>query len=237
MLVRDIMTPRLIGVGEQATLWEALEALTSNKVSALVVLDPQGGAVGVLSEGDLLRRAELGTTKKRPGWLEFLVGGGRVAEDYKLSHGRKVGEVMTRGALTIREDASVAEAVDAMLSHKVKRLVVARDGKAIGVCSRSDLLKALMARMPKPGDARSDESIAADIAAEFQREAWAPKGSVRARVANGAVTLEGAISDERLRGALKVLVENVPGVKSVRDRMAWVEPNSGYLVQAPDDDE
>lgn len=237
MLVKNIMTPRVISVTENATLWDALTALTTNKVSALVVVDAQGAPLGVLSEGDLLRRAELGTAKKRPGWLEFLVGGGKIAADYKISHGRKVGEIMTRGALTVGENATVAEAVDMMLGHKVKRLVVARDGQAIGVCSRSDLIKALMATLPKPSDTRSDADIAEDIAAEFEREPWAPKGSVRIRVADGAVTLEGAISDERLRGALKVLCENTPGVKSVRDRMAWVEPNSGYLVPSPDDEE
>jgi len=237
MLVKDIMTPRIISLTEGATLWEALETLTGNRVSALVVVDAQDAPLGVLSEGDLLRRAELGTAKKRPGWLEFLVGGGQAAHDYKLSHGRKVGEIMTRGALTIREDAQVSEAVDAMLGHKIKRLVVVRNGKAIGVCSRSDLLKALMASLPRPGEARADADIAADILAEFEREAWAPKGSVRARVADGVVTLEGAIADERLRGALKVMIENVPGVEKVRDRLAWVEPNSGYLVPSPDDGE
>jgi len=235
MRVKDIMTPRVISLTENATLWQALETLTTNRVSALVIVDAAGAPVGVLSEGDLLRRAELGTAKRRPGWLEFLVGGGKAALDYRLSHGRHVGEIMTRGALSISEDASVSEAVDAMLGHRIKRLVVVRGGKAIGVCSRSDLIKALMAAMPKPEAPCSDKVIAAAIGAEFDREPWAPRGSVRAKVIDGAVTLEGAIADERLRGALRVLVENVPGVKSVRDRMAWVEPHSGFLVPSPDD--
>ena len=236
MLVKDVMTPRVISLTEKSTLWEALEKLTSSKVSALVVVDAEGAPVGVLSEGDLLRRAELGTAKHRPGWLEFLVGGGRCADDYRLSHGRLVGEIMTHGALTIGEDAPVAEAANSMLSHKIKRLVVVRGGKAVGVVSRSDILKALMATLPRQGEPCSDAEISAKIAAEFDREAWTPKGSVHIKVADGEVTLEGAISDERLRGALRVLVENVPGVKAVRDRLAWIEPNSGYLVPGPDDE-
>ena len=75
MRVKDIMTERVISVGEGASLWEALHALADNRVSALVVTDSAGAPVGVLSEGDLLRRAELGTEQRRPGWLEFLVGG------------------------------------------------------------------------------------------------------------------------------------------------------------------
>ena len=205
-------------------------------MSALVVVDGDGAPVGVLSEGDLLRRAELGTAKHRPGWLEFLVGGGRCADDYRLSHGRRVGEIMTHGALTIREDASVAAAADSMLTHKIKRLVVVRGGKAVGVVSRSDVLKALMATLPRQDEACSDAEISAKIAAEFDREAWTPRGSVHIRVSNGEVALEGAIADERLRGALRVLAENVPGVKAVHDRLAWVEPNSGYLVPGPDEE-
>ncbi len=199
------------------------------------MLDAQGAPAGVLSEGDLLRRAELGTEKKRPGWLEFLIGGGRAAQDYKISHGRRVSEIMTRGAVAIDEGAEVSAAVDVMLARKIKRLVVVRDGRAIGVLSRSDLLKALMAALPHPDAARTDDEIRAAIEAEIDREQWAPRGSIRVDVQKGAVTLEGAISDERLRGGLRVLVENVPGVKKVRDRLAWIEPNSGYLVPVEDD--
>lgn len=235
MRVKDTMTPNVIGVPENATLWDALDALVRSKVSALVVLDPNGAPVGVLSEGDLLRRAELGTQKKRPGWLEFLIGGGRAAEDYKFSHGRRVSEIMTRGAITIGEDDEVSAAVDLMLGRKIKRLVVVRDGRAVGVLSRSDLLKALMAALPHPDANRTDGEIQAAIEAELDHEQWAPRGSIRVNVENGSVTLDGAISDERLRGGLRVLVENVPGVKKVRDRLAWIEPNSGYLVPAEDE--
>lgn len=230
MRVKDIMTPNVISVMEEATLLEALRKLLESKVSALVVLDAEEAPVGVLSEGDLMRRAELGTAKHRPGWLEFLMGGGRAAEDYVSSHGRRVGEIMTRGAIVIGEEAGVVDAVDAMIAHKIKRLVVLRDGRAVGVLSRSDILRSLLATLPDPNAARTDDDIFTDIIGEFARESWTPKGSIHADVKDGAVTLQGSICDDRLRGALKVLVENVPGVKSVKDDIAWIEPNSGYLV-------
>ena len=235
MRVKDIMTPAVISVVETAPLWEALELMVSRRVSALAVHDDAGTPIGVLSEGDLMRRAELGTQKRRPGWLEFLLGSGRTAQDYVHSHGRRVGELMTRGVISIGEDADISEGVDLMLQRNIKRLVVVQDGHAIGVLSRSDILKALLARFPTRDTVHSDAEISEAVSAEIAREDWVPHGTVRIRVSEGEVTLEGAINDERLRGALRVLVENIPGVKNVHDRLAWIEPNSGYLVPASND--
>jgi CBS domain-containing protein len=235
MRVKDIMTEDVITVTEDATLLQALRKLVDSKVSALVVIGDSGEPIGVLSEGDLMRRAELGTDKPRRGWFEFLSGGGHAAEDYILSHGRQVAELMTRSALTIHEDAEIKDAVDVMIANKVKRLVVVRDRKAIGVLARSDLLKALLAALDRPEVVRSDDQIFTDIIGRMSKQSWAPRGSIHTDVADGVVTLEGAIADERLRGALKVLIETVPGVRSVRDKLAWIEPESGYLVVHPED--
>jgi CBS domain-containing protein len=150
--------------------------------------------------------------------------------DYAHSHGRRVGEIMSRGIFSIGEEAELSEAVDLMLKHKIKRLVVMREGKAVGILSRSDLLKALMAALPDPNAKRSDAEIQAAIEAEVDRQQWAPRGSISISVAGGIVTYEGAISDDRLRDGLHVLAENISGVKRVRDRLAWIEPNSGMIV-------
>ena len=141
MRVRDVMTYGMIGVPETATLAEAVETLLRSHVSALFVFDANHALVGVLSEGDLLRRSELGTDEKRPRWLEFLLSGGRLAESYAHTHGRKVGEIMTTHVATISEDAELGEAVDLMLHRRVKRLPVLRGDAVVGVIARSDLLK------------------------------------------------------------------------------------------------
>ena len=95
MRVKEAMTPGLIGVPETATLWEALGVLSSARISALAVLDASGEPVGILSEGDLLRRAEIGTQKQRPRWLEFVIGGGRAAGEFAQANARVVGELMS----------------------------------------------------------------------------------------------------------------------------------------------
>jgi CBS domain-containing protein len=235
MRVRDVMTYGAIGVPETATLAEAIETMLGARVSAVFVFDSDRALVGVLSEGDLLRRAELGTDRQRPRWVELLMSGGRLAESYAHTHGRRVGEIMTSKVIAISEDADVGEAVDLMLRHNVKRLPVLRGEAVVGVVSRSDLMKGLFAALPKGDASHSDAGIKSAIQAELDKLGWAPRASVRVEVASGVVTFEGAITDERLRSGLRVIAENTPGVVDVRDHMSWIEPNSGFYVPSDED--
>jgi CBS domain-containing protein len=235
MRVRDVMTYGAIGLPETATIAEAAEALLKHRISAVLVHDASRALAGVVSEGDLMRRAEIGAERKPPRWLETLLSGGRLAESYAHSHGRKIGEIMTRTLVTIPEDAELAVAVDLMLRHGVKRLPVLRGEQVVGIVSRSDVLKALVASLPKAGGAHSDAEIKAAIEAELDRLGWAPRASVRVGALNGAVTFEGAITDERLREGLKVIAENTPGVTEVHDLTCWIEPNSGIYLPSDED--
>ena len=235
MKVRDVMTYGVISVSENASIAEAIETMLRSRVSALVVFDADHALSGILSEGDLLRRSELGSEPKRPYWLELLIGSGRLAGAYAHEHGRKAGEVMTRDVETITEDAELSEAVDRMI-HRRKRLPVLRGETLVGIVSRSDLLKGLLTATPSANAEHSDAEIKAAILAELDRLEWAPRASVSVEVQNGAVTFGGSIIDERLRGALKVIAENIPGCVAVHDHMAWIEPNSGVVIPSEGDD-
>jgi CBS domain-containing protein len=230
MRVRDVMTYGAIGLPETATIAEAAETLLKARISAVLVHDADNALVGLLSEGDLMRRSELGSDRKRPRWLEALLSGGRLAESYAHSHGRKIGEIMTRKVVTISEDAELSAAVDLMLQYGVKRLPVLRGEAVVGIVSRADLLKALLASLPKVDGGHPDTEIKAAIEAEFDHLGWAPRASVRVGVRNGVVTFGGAITDERLREGLRVIAENTPGVIEVHDQMCWIEPNSGIYL-------
>ncbi len=236
MRVRDVMTYGVIGVPETASVAEAVETMLRSRVSALFVFDAHNAVIGILSEGDLLRRSELGSERKRPHWLELLLGSGRLAEAYAHEHGRKVGEVMTRNVETIAEDAELSQAVDQMIHRRIKRLPVLRGEAVVGVISRSDLLKGLLAAAPGANAPHPDVEIKAAIQAELDKLGWAPRASVRVEVANGVVTFAGAITDERLRDGLKVIAENTPGVTAVHDHVAWIEPNSGFILPSEGDD-
>jgi len=236
MRVRDVMTYGVIGAPETASVAEAVETMLRSRVSALFIFDADHAVIGVLSEGDLLRRGELGSERRRPHWLELLLGSGRLAETYAHEHGRKVGEVMTRNVETIGEDAELSEAVDRMIHRRIKRLPVLRGEAVVGVISRSDLLKGLLAAQPRANGIHQDAEIKAAIQSEIDKLEWAPRASVSVDVVNGVVTFGGAITDERLRDGLKVIAENTPGVTQVRDHIAWIEPNSGFFMPSPDED-
>jgi CBS domain-containing protein len=235
MQVKDAMTTNVVGIQCDATIDQAIEIMLKSRISALPVFDDKNTLVGVLSEGDLLRRAELGTEKQRPRWLELLLGPGRFAGAYAHAHGRKVSEVMTPDVVTIDQTASLEEAVDLMNRHNVKRLPVLSEGRLVGIIARADLLRALAPLLRAPAKAGSDEETHDFILAELGHEVWAPLASIDVDVRNGVVSLRGSLSDERQRDAIKVIAENAPGVTAVHDHMIWVEGNSGaYLLSEED---
>jgi CBS domain-containing protein len=227
----DIMTAAPITVTPQSSVMEAVRLMLQNRFSGLPVVDRDGAVVGIVTEGDLLRRAETGTQRRRPRWIEFLVGPGRLAADYAQACGHKIDEVMTRTVQTITENTRLDAIVNIMERHQIKRLPVVRDGKLVGIVSRSNLLRALasVARETRPTTA-DDASIRDRLKAELSGLSWAPSAMIDVVVRDGKVHLWGAIIDERQRQGIRVAVENTAGVTSVEDHMVWIEPTSGMVV-------
>jgi CBS domain-containing protein len=248
MKVSDIMTHPVITVTPETTVAEAAELMLGHRVSGLPVVDAAGELVGIVTEGDLLRRAETGTERRRARWLEFLIAPGRLASEYAHANGRLVGEVMTDTVLSVAPDDPVADIIELMERRRIKRVPViaqgtdqgADRGRLVGIVSRANLVRALVRNLPRGDDPRptSNQEIRDQILAEIAKQPWGPRASVDVYVANGVVELRGAVTDDRERPALRVLAENVPGVKEVRDRLTWVEPLSGFVVPAdgPDAD-
>ena len=229
----EVMSRNPIAVPAEARLPEALRLMYDHRVSGLPVVDSKAGLVGVLTEGDLLRRSEIGTAGQRSRWLDLLTMPGRLASDYVRTHTRRVGEIMTRDVVSVAEDTPLTEVVRLMERHRIKRVPVLRDGALIGIVSRADLLGAIRRLLvAEPKTAASDETIRQHVLAELARASWAPHG-LTVDVVNGVVTLDGVILDERMRSAVRVAAENVPGVKAVADRIVWVEPHSGWIVEGP----
>jgi CBS domain-containing protein len=160
MKAADIMTGRVISVTPDASILECARLMLQHRISGLPVIDAAGNLVGIVSEGDFLRRVEAGTERKRARWLEFITGPARLAGEYVHSHGRRVDEVMTREPLTIMEDTPVDDVVRLMEEHRVKRFPVTRGAKVVGIVSRANLLRALagVAREAAPA-AQDDQAL------------------------------------------------------------------------------
>jgi CBS domain-containing protein len=235
MKAHDVMTWGAITVEPEASATRAVRLMLQNNISGLPVVDDKGQLVGMVTEGDFLRRGELGTQRQRPRWLEFLVGPGRLAAEYVQSSGRKIAEIMTPEPKTISPETPLDEVVSMMERHSIKRLPVVQDGKLVGIVSRANLLHALasVAREIK-APAGDDATIREQILAECAKQPWAPQVNVVVR--DGVVSLWGAITDERERQAFIVAAENVSGVKAVHDHLAWIEPTSGIVIMSDEDE-
>lgn len=234
MKAEDVMTRDVISIDPGATVLQAARLMLQHHISGLPVIDNNGNLVGVLSEGDFLRRQETRTERRRSRWLEFLMGPGRIAAEYSHSHGNKVSEVMTADVQTVEQDAAIEDIVELMERRRIKRVPVVCGGQMVGIITRSNLMHAMvsLARKAEP-TATDDASIREHLLAEIKREQWAPAAMVNVVVRDGVVELWGVIIDERQRQALKVAAENIPGVKAVKDHLAWVEPSSGMTIEAP----
>ena len=236
MRAHQIMTRPVITIAPETTIVDAANTMLQKHVSGLPVVDAAGKLVGIVSEGDFIRRSEIGTQRKRGRWLRFILGPGKSASDFVHEHGRRVDEVMTRNPLTINEDTALAEIVELMERNNVKRLPVIRGDSLVGIVSRANLLQAVasLARSV-PDPTADDDHIRSRIIGAMERNEWCPFG-LSVTVRDGIVHLSGVITEERTRQAAIVAAENVEGVKKVHDHLCWVDTMSGMYLNSPEDD-
>jgi CBS domain-containing protein len=234
MLTGQIMTQNVITVSPETEVTVAAKTMLDHHISGLPVIE-NGKLVGIVTEGDFLRRAEIGTERKRPNWLQFLLGSGDEAADYVQAHGRKVADVMTRDPQTVSEDTPLQDLVTTMETQHVKRLPVMRDGQLVGIVTRANLLRAIstMAR-DVTGPAPSDEDVRARLMVKLMEADWRPNG-LQVVVRDGVVHLHGIIIDERARQAVIVATEITPGVKEVHDHLVLLRNWSGTFKLSPED--
>jgi CBS domain-containing protein len=227
MRADQIMTRGVITIGPDASIIDAANMMLTHHVSALPVISPAGELIGIISQGDFIRRVELGTQRKPGRWLQFLVTAGESASDFVQAHGRKIGDIMTPAPFTISEQTSLDEIARIMETRDIKRLPVMRGNKLVGIVTPSNLLQAVAALardIPEP--TAGDDQIRAGIISAIGKAKWAPC-RLSVMVHNGVAGLGGIVAGERSRRAAIVAAENVPGVRQVLD----------YLSEAPQPEE
>jgi CBS domain-containing protein len=234
MKASDVMTHGVVTIPPEATIRDAIARMVEHRISGIPVVDEDVGLVGIVTEGDLIRRTETGTDAPTHRWAELLLGPGASAEAYARTHGRRVRDVMSTDVVAVGRDASLADVVRLMEEHSIKRVPVLDGKRIVGIVSRADLVSALRERLELAArSTSSDETIRARIVGEMKRQTWCPSHSVKVKVRDGWVRLEGAIYDERERRGLHVLIAGTDGVKGIDDQLAYVEPLSGIVLEAP----
>jgi CBS domain-containing protein len=238
MRVHQIMTRKVTTVKGDTPIAEAANLMLHHHISGLPVVGNAGKLVGIVSEGDFIRRSEIGTEKKRGRWLKILLGPGRSASEFVHEHGRKVEEIMTPAVdlRTATEDMLLEDIVQLMEWHNVKRLPVVRGEALMGIVTRFDLVRALasVARdVPEP--TTDDDQIRERVIASLEKNDWQPS-QLGVIVRDGIVHLSGMITDEHVRQAIIVAVENVSGVKLVHDHIYLFDAMSGLSLRSPEDE-
>lgn len=216
----DVMVRDVVTVGPDDDVADAIKLLAEFDVSALPVVEDDDKVIGIISEADLVRRPEIGTEKHRAWWLEALTPGSTLAEEFAKAHGRRVSEVMSTDVVSAGEEASLGEIATLLEKHRIKRVPILRDGRLVGIVSRSNLIQALASTQAGNGiETDGDREIREALLDRLDDQSWTDFGSRNVIVAGGVVHLWGLVGSAEERKALLALAEEVPGVTRVSDEM------------------
>ena len=220
LIAKDVMTSPVIAVGPDSTVDEVADILLSHGISAVPVID-RGALLGIVSEGDLIRRAEIGTAPQgRSWWIHFFTNNAVRAEGYVKSHSEHVIDVMTQQVATVVESTPVAEIATLLEHNRIKRVPVLRNGQVVGIVSRANLVQALAGwrdNVPStmPGDAVLRDAVMAGL----KKKSWAHTALINVTARLGEVDLSGLVDSRAQRDAIRVAVEVTPGVHAVNDNL------------------
>lgn len=217
MQASDIMTTSVETVGPETPVGEIAGRLLARHISAVPVVDEDGHVVGVVSEGDLMRRSETGTERSPSWWLRIIDPGDGLAREFVKSHGMLAKDVMTRSVVTVDEAASLEEIAGTLESSRIKRVPVLRDGKLVGIVSRADLLRGLAASGTGKKASTGDRDARLAII-ESARDAGVDMEFASVVVVEGVANVWGLVETGAQKNALRVAAESTPGISLVNDQ-------------------
>lgn len=217
----DVMVHDVVTIAPDTPVLRIVQLLLARGISGVPVVDDEGALVGVVSEGDLLHRVEIGTEKQRGGWRAFFTGTATLAEDYVRSHGTVAADIMTHDVVSVDPTASLGEIADLMEENRIKRVPVVEGGRLVGLVSRSNLLRAFASQRGGPESplAADDRAIREALLAELGRQIWSRRAENTVVVTDGVVHLWGLVATPEELRALELAAGGVPGVKAVRNHM------------------
>lgn len=231
MRAAQVMTPGVLSISSDATVFEAAELMVGAGVSAMPVVDKTGRMVGIVSEADLIHRAELGTDPPKSWLRRVFSDDATAAKEYVALHARRITDVMSKHVITVQEDDTLGHVAEMMARHKVKRVPVLQGDVIVGIVSRSNLLRALVSWDPKAARTpSSDDQIRREVEAAVSRQPWTSPWPTNIVVNSGVVHLWGFVPTEATSDAYRVAAENVPGVSKVKNHMRRIPAAVGMGV-------
>ena len=219
MRARDVMVAPVITLRSSSSVDELARLLLKNHISAVPVVDGQGKLVGIVGEGDLMRRSEAGTERRRPWWLLLVTGEQTLATEYVKAHARKVADIMVRDVVTASPETPIDEIATMMERHSIKRVPIVRDGQLVGIVSRANLIQAVATKQVGLEIQGADGAIRDKLLAHLKAQPWAHTALLNVIVNDGVVDLWGMTSSETERQAIRVAAESTAGARAVNDHL------------------
>lgn len=219
MLAKDVMTKKVTSVPPETHIRDVAMLLLKNRISAVPVVDTEGKLLGIVSEGDLMRRGEIGTERHPSWWLELASSPGEKAFSYIKSHGVHASNVMTKKVVTVDENTELEKIAEILERKHIKRVPVLSGGKLVGIVSRADLIRGLATLQTiKSDSARTDRELR-DAVEKAIAKSGATVRLISVVVSDGVVSLWGAAESATEKEAIKVAAESVSGVKDIEDKI------------------
>lgn len=220
MKARDLMVSPVITVGLNATVRDVARLLIEKKISSVPVVDGAGKPVGIVTEGDLLRRIEAGTQHQYSWWIHMLAGNHFMARDYVKSHSVRVQDIMSRNLVTATPDTEVYDIAGLLEENHIKRApIVDTEGNLVGIVSRSNIVQLIAGARPEIKVTLTDETIRDGLMGKLKTLPWAHPHHLNITVSNGVVDIWGGVESSEERDAIRVAAELQPGVALVNDHL------------------
>jgi CBS domain-containing protein len=230
MRAKDIMVTKVITVSSQASIQDVAKLLFSNRISALPVVDEHGELTGIISEGDLVRRAEMNTNDRRSWWLELFTRKTKeeLAKKYIKVHARRVKDVMTSTVITAKPTTPLRDIAALLEKNHIKRVPIVAKRKVVGIVSRANLIQA-MASLREEGEQNtiSDSTIRKRVMKQFKLEKWSKGSLLNVTIQDGTVKLWGIVDSEAEKDAARVAAELVEGVQAIENNVTVLPLVSG----------
>jgi CBS domain-containing protein len=142
MIAADVMVRNVVSVKPDDTVGDVVDLLLDHDISAVV--DDDKNIICILSEADLIRRPEIDTDKTHRWWIEAVLPASKLVSEFSKTHGQRTDEAMPPDVVTATEDTPLSDIAALLERHRIKRVPIVRDGKLVGIVSRSNLIQALV---------------------------------------------------------------------------------------------